>query len=102
MAATFSKGVVISEYIFIAFQMTFGAITPTLIIGSLAERVKFSAALAFMVLWFTFSDLPIAHMVWYWAGPDAYTSVAGPRLRSCVAIPRNKGPSERPFFVCLA
>lgn len=72
--ATFSKGVVIPEFIYIAFQMTFAAITPTLIIGSLAERVKFSAVLAFMVLWFTFSYLPIAHMVWYWAGPDAYTS----------------------------
>jgi Amt family ammonium transporter len=75
-AATFSKGVVIPEFIYIAFQMTFAAITPTLIIGSLAERVKFSAVLAFMVLWFTFSYLPIAHMVWYWAGPDAYTSAA--------------------------
>jgi Amt family ammonium transporter len=74
VAATFSKGVVIPEFIYIAFQMTFAAITPTLIIGSLAERVKFSAVLAFMVLWFTFSYLPIAHMVWYWAGPDAYTT----------------------------
>ncbi len=74
MAATFSKGVAIPEYIYIAFQMTFAAITPTLIIGSLVERVKFSAVLMFMVLWFTFSYLPIAHMVWYWAGPDAYTS----------------------------
>ncbi len=75
-AATYSKGVVIPEFIYVAFQMTFAAITPTLIIGSVAERVKFSALLAFMVLWFTFSYLPIAHMVWYWAGPDAYTSAA--------------------------
>ena len=74
MAATFSKGVAIPELIYVAFQMTFAAITPCLIIGALAERVKFSALLAFMVLWFTFSYLPIAHMVWYWAGPDAYTS----------------------------
>jgi Amt family ammonium transporter len=74
MAATWSKGVVIPEFIYIAFQMTFAAITPALIIGSFAERVKFSAVLAFMVLWFTFSYLPMAHMVWYWAGPDAYTS----------------------------
>jgi len=74
VVGTFSKGVVIPEFIYIAFQMTFAAITPTLIIGSLAERVKFSAVLAFMVLWFTFSYLPIAHMVWFWAGPDAYTS----------------------------
>jgi len=74
LAATFSKGVAIPEYIYIAFQMTFAAITPALIVGALAERVKFSALLVFMVLWFTFSYLPLAHMVWYWAGPDAYTS----------------------------
>ena len=73
-AATYSKGVVIPEYIYIAFQLTFAAITPAIIIGGFAERVKFSAVLAFMVLWFTFSYLPIAHMVWYWAGPDAYTT----------------------------
>ena len=76
VAATFSKGVAIPEFLYIAFQMTFAAITPTLIIGSVAERVKFSAVLLFMVLWFTFSYLPLAHMVWYWAGPDAYTSAA--------------------------
>ena len=70
--ATFSKGVVIPEYIYIAFQLTFAAITPALIIGAFAERVKFTAVLLFMVLWFTFSYLPIAHMVWFWAGPDAY------------------------------
>ena len=75
-AATFSKGVYIPEFIYIAFQMTFAAITPTLIIGSFAERARFSAVLLFMVLWFTFSYLPIAHMVWYWAGPDAYTTQA--------------------------
>jgi Amt family ammonium transporter len=76
VAATFSKGVAVPEFIYIAFQMTFAAITPTLIIGSFAERVKFSAVLLFMVLWFTFSYLPIAHMVWYWAGPDAYIDAA--------------------------
>ena len=74
LAATFSKGVAVPEYLYIAFQMTFAAITPALIIGAVAERVKFSALLLFMVLWFTFSYLPMAHMVWYWAGPDAYTS----------------------------
>jgi Amt family ammonium transporter len=74
LAATFTKGVAIPEYLYVAFQMTFAAITPALIIGSLAERVKFSALLLFMVLWFTFSYLPLAHMVWFWAGPDAYTS----------------------------
>ncbi|MCO4880542.1 MULTISPECIES: ammonium transporter [Paraburkholderia] len=75
-AATFSKGVVIPEYIYVAFQLTFAAITPALIVGGIAERAKFSAVLLFMVLWFTFSYLPIAHMVWYWPGPDAYTSAA--------------------------
>ena len=74
VAATWSKGVVIPEYVYIGFQLTFAAITPALIVGAFAERMKFSAVLLFMVLWFTFSYLPIAHMVWYWAGPDAYTS----------------------------
>jgi Amt family ammonium transporter len=72
-AATFSKGVYIPELIYVAFQLTFAAITPCLILGAFADRIKFSAVLLFMVLWFTFSYLPIAHMVWYWAGPDAYT-----------------------------
>ena len=76
VAATFSKGVVIPEYIYVVFQLTFAAITPALIVGAFAERVKFSAVLLFMILWFTFSYLPIAHMVWYWAGPDAYTDAA--------------------------
>jgi ammonium transporter, Amt family len=75
-AATFSKGVVIPEIVFAAFQATFAGITCCLIVGAFAERIKFSAALAFMVLWFTFSYLPIAHMVWFWMGPDAYSSVA--------------------------
>ena len=74
MAATFSKGVVIPELLFMAFQATFAAITCCLIIGAFAERIKFSAMLLFMVLWFTFSYTPIAHMVWYWMGPDAYAS----------------------------
>ena len=69
-AATFSKGVVIPEYAFMAFQAVFATITCCLIIGSFAERAKFSAVLCFMVLWFTFSYLPIAHMVWFWPGPD--------------------------------
>ena len=73
MAATFSKGIYVPEFIYVAFQLTFAAITPALIIGAFAERVKFSAVLLFMFIWFTFSYLPIAHMVWYWAGPDAYT-----------------------------
>jgi Amt family ammonium transporter len=73
MAATFSKGVVIPEIVFIAFQATFAAITCGLIVGAFAERVKFSAVLIFMVIWFTFAYAPIAHMVWFWMGPDAYT-----------------------------
>ncbi len=76
VAATFSKGVVIPELTFVAFQATFAAITATLIVGSFAERAKFSAVLAFVVLWFTFSYLPIAHMVWYWDGPDAIKDAA--------------------------
>lgn len=76
VVATFSKGVYIPEYIYIMFQLTFAAITPALIIGAFAERLKFSAVLLFILLWFTFSYLPIAHMVWYWAGPDAYTDAA--------------------------
>jgi Amt family ammonium transporter len=73
MAATFSKGVVIPELAFVAFQATFAAITCCLILGAFAERAKFSAVLVFIVLWFTFSYAPIAHMVWFWMGPDAYT-----------------------------
>ncbi len=73
MAATFSKGVVVPELAFVVFQATFAAITCCLIVGAFAERMKFSAVLMFMVLWFTFSYAPIAHMVWYWMGPDAYT-----------------------------
>lgn len=76
LAATFSKGVVVPELIYVAFQGAFAAITVGLIVGSFAERIKFSALLAFAVLWFTFSYLPIAHMVWYWAGPDGYVDAA--------------------------
>jgi Amt family ammonium transporter len=73
-AATFSKGVYIPEIVFAAFQASFAAITCTLIIGSFAERIKFSAVLMFSALWFTFSYAPIAHMVWFWMGPDAYAA----------------------------
>ena len=73
---TFSVGVNISEYAFIAFQMTFAAITPALIIGGFAERIKFSAVVLFIPLWVTFVYFPIAHMVWYWAGPDAIDAAA--------------------------
>jgi Amt family ammonium transporter len=76
MGATFSKGVVIPEFSFFSFQGAFATITCCLIIGAFAERAKFSAVLLFIVLWFTFSYLPIAHMVWFWPGPDAYTDAA--------------------------
>ena len=74
VAATFSKGVYLPELIFVAFQGTFAAITTCLIVGAFAERMKFSAVLLFSALWFTFAYIPVAHMVWYWDGPDAITS----------------------------
>ncbi len=76
VAATFSKGVGISELAYVIFQGAFAAITCGLIVGAFAERAKFSAVLVFMVIWFTLSYLPLAHMVWYWAGPDAYIDAA--------------------------
>ncbi|CAH1904116.1 ammonia/ammonium transporter [Candidatus Nitrotoga sp. HW29] len=75
-AATFSKGVVIPEFVFVAFQATFAAIAVALIVGAFAERMKFSAVMLFSALWFTFAYVPIAHMVWFWMGPDAYTTQA--------------------------
>ncbi len=85
LAGTFSKGVYVPEYVYAMFQLTFAAITPALIVGAFAERVKFSAVLLFMVLWFTFSYLPIAHMVWYWPGPDAYTDAAAAEAATATA-----------------
>ena len=76
VVATFSKGVVISELAYVIFQGAFAAITCGLIVGAFAERAKFAAILVFMVIWFTLSYLPMAHMVWYWAGPDAYIDAA--------------------------
>lgn len=75
-AATFSKGVVIPEFAFVAFQATFAAITVALVVGAFAERMKFSAVLLFSALWFTFAYLPMAHMVWFWPGPDAFTDAS--------------------------
>jgi ammonium transporter, Amt family len=74
MAATFSKGTPLYELVYVAFQATFAAITCCLVLGAIAERAKFSAVLVFIVIWFTFAYAPIAHMVWFWMGPDAYTS----------------------------
>ncbi|MDT4331281.1 ammonium transporter [Methylomonas sp. MED-D] len=85
MAATFSKGVYVPEYIYVAFQLTFSAITPALIIGAFAERVKFSAVLLFTVIWFSICYLPMAHMVWYWAGPDAYTDATAAEAAGATA-----------------
>ena len=76
VAATFTKGVNISELAYVIFQGAFAAITCGLIVGAFAERAKFAAVLVFMVIWFTLSYIPMAHMVWYWAGPDAYIDAA--------------------------
>jgi ammonium transporter, Amt family len=70
LAATFSAGVSLPEYVFVSFQATFAGITGALIVGALAERMRFRAVLLFAALWFTFAYLPIAHMVW--AGPDGF------------------------------
>ncbi len=84
-AATFSKGVYIPEFAFVVFQATFAAITVALVVGAFAERMKFSAVLLFSALWFTFAYLPIAHMVWFWAGPDAYTDAAAAEAATATA-----------------
>ena len=70
VAATFSNNVYIPEYAFVVFQMTFACITPALIVGAFAERIKFTPLILFVVAWLTVVYFPIAHMVWYWAGPD--------------------------------
>ncbi|THK38869.1 ammonium transporter [Ensifer sp. MPMI2T] len=77
LAESFSKGVFIPEYVFVVFQMTFACITPALIVGAFAERIKFSAVMLFVVLWVTFVYFPVAHMVWFWGGPSAYTAPTG-------------------------
>ena len=76
LAGTFTNGVYIPELAFVCFQMTFACITPALIVGSLAERMKFSAVLLFVALWVTFVYFPMAHMVWYWGGPDVFAEAA--------------------------
>jgi Amt family ammonium transporter len=85
LGATFSKATPMYEIVFVAFQATFAAITCCLILGSIVERVKFSAVLIFLVIWFTFSYLPVAHMVWFWAGPDAYTDAASADASNAMA-----------------
>jgi Amt family ammonium transporter len=76
LVSTFSRNTPLYELVYVAFQATFAAITCCLILGSLVERIRFPAVLLFLTLWFTFSYVPIAHMVWYWPGPDAFTSAA--------------------------
>jgi Amt family ammonium transporter len=83
--ATFSKGIVIPEMVFACFQASFAGITCALIVGSFAERIKFSAVVLFMVIWFTFSYVPIAHMVWFWPGPDAFTDAAAAEKATAVS-----------------
>ncbi|MCJ9674791.1 ammonium transporter, partial [Neorhizobium sp. SHOUNA12B] len=77
LAETFTKGVAIPELTFVCFQMTFACITPALIVGAFAERIKFSAVMLFVILWVTFIYFPMAHMVWFWGGPSAYTDPSG-------------------------
>ena len=77
MSESFTKGVYIPELTFVIFQLTFAAITPALIIGAIAERMKFGAVMVFLAIWFTFSYLPIAHMVWWWGGPSAADAASG-------------------------
>lgn len=74
--STFSNGVVIPEYLYICFQMTFAAITPALMVGAFAERMKFSAMLFVVALWLPIVYCPMAHMMWYWAGPDKLADAA--------------------------
>src|SRR4051794_9563464 len=75
-AATFSVDANISELVYVCFQMTFAAITPALIVGAFAERMRFAAVALFIPLWGMLIYFPIAHMVWYWAGPDAVSDAA--------------------------
>jgi Amt family ammonium transporter len=92
LTGTFSKATNIPELGFFCFQATFAAITPALIVGALAERVKFSAILVFVILWLTFSYYPIAHMVWFWSGPDAFTTAeAGAAANVNAGFLFNKG-----------
>ena len=76
MAGTNSKNTPLYELVYVAFQSTFAAITVCLVLGAIVERIRFSAVLIFATIWFTISYLPIAHMVWFWPGPDAFTDPA--------------------------
>jgi Amt family ammonium transporter len=92
LTGTFSKATNIPELGFFCFQATFAAITPGLIVGAFAERIKFSALLVFIVIWLTFAYYPIAHMVWFWSGPDAFTTAeAGAAANVNAGFLFNKG-----------
>jgi len=82
LVATFSTGIYLPEIIFFAFQMTFAAITPGLVVGAIAERMKFSAIIAFAILWPLICYYPIAHMVWWWAGPDTVAMAPGDPIQA--------------------
>jgi ammonium transporter, Amt family len=90
-AATFSNGIYIPEFVFIVFQMTFACITAALIVGAFAERIKFSALMIFVILWVTLVYFPIAHMVWYWDGPDALAAAAKEGQAAIDAVNANAG-----------
>lgn len=77
LAETFSTGVYVPELAFVIFQMAFACIASALIVGATAERLKFSAVILFVVTWFCFSYIPMAHMVWWWGGPSAYDAPSG-------------------------
>jgi Amt family ammonium transporter len=98
-AATFSNGVVIPEYVYICFQMTFACITPALIVGAFAERVRFGALMLFVLLWVTLIYFPMAHMVWYWAGPDALGDAA---KAVAAATPDKKAAAEAALAAATA
>jgi Amt family ammonium transporter len=100
LAATFTVGVNIPEYVYIVFQMTFACITPALIVGALVERMKFSAIVLFIPLWVTFVYFPIAHMVWYWAGPDAIDTAA--KALAAAADPAAKATAQTALDAVLA
>ncbi|MCA3694748.1 MAG: ammonium transporter, partial [Aquidulcibacter sp.] len=76
LVATFSTGVYIPELVFVVFQMTFAAITAALVLGGVAERMKFAAVVVFAVLWPLLSYYPMAHMVWWWPGPDGLAAAS--------------------------
>src|SRR6478752_4016652 len=99
-AATFSVGVTIHELIYVCFQMTFAAITPALIVGAFAERMKFSAVALFIPLWVTLIYFPIAHMVWYWAGPDAIDAAA--KALAAATTPEAKKAAQTALDAVLA